>query len=79
MKRRILVLIALLVTWACYGLVMLEMAAREASRCHQFGDLVAECFSPFARVFSGISLVFLLSTIALAFFGLRFPSNPDKD
>jgi hypothetical protein len=57
---------------------MLEMAAREAARCHEFGDLVAECFSPFFRIFGSISVIFLLSTIALAFFGLRFPSNPDK-
>ena len=78
MKRRLAVLLALLVTWSCYGLVVLTMADREAGRCHEYGDLAAECSAPFVLFFAGISLLFVCATLALGFFAIRWPSNPDN-
>ena len=75
MKRRIGVLVALLITWLCYGLVIVTMADREAGRCHDFGDLAAECSAPFMRLFGAVSIVFLVATLALAYFAMRPPSQ----
>jgi hypothetical protein len=58
---------------------MLKMADQEAGRCHEFGDLAAECSVPFIRFFGAVSIVFLFATIALAFFALRPRSNRNKD
>lgn len=79
MKRRITASLALLVTWACYALALLTLADQEATRCHDFGDLAAECSAPFILFFAVLSLLFLCATFALAFLALRGPSESDRN
>jgi len=77
-RQRFIVVLALLLTWACYGIVAVSLADREASRCHDFGDLAAECSAPFAIFLIVLSLVFLCATSALTFLALRTPPRSDK-
>jgi hypothetical protein len=79
MRRRLDVLLALLVTWGCYGLTVLIVTDREAARCHQFGDLATKCASPFMLFFGKISALFMCATLVLTFFAMRSPSSPDKN
>ena len=78
MMRRAASVIGLLLAWISYGLVMLSLADNEASRCHQFGDLAAECAAPFMLFFAGVSLVFLLATLTLGVLAWRRPSTSES-
>jgi len=64
-------MVALVVAWSSYGLVMLSLADQEASSCHQFADLAAECFAPFGLFYGGVSLLFALATLTLAALSAR--------
>lgn len=66
MGRRILVGLALLTAWASYGLIVLSLADREATRCNQYGDLAAECSAPSMLVFGIVTALFLIATVTLA-------------
>lgn len=71
MGRRVLLGGALLLAWISYGLAMLPLADQEATRCHQFGDLAAECSAPFMLFYAIVTVVFLLATITLAVLAAR--------
>jgi len=76
MGRRILLGLALLLVWASYGLVILPLADQEATRCHQFGDLAAECSAPFMLFYGVVTVVFLMATVTLAILAGRRVSRP---
>jgi hypothetical protein len=75
MRRRIATVIARLMTWICYGLVIVTLADHEAVRCYDFGNLAAECTAPLLRFFAGISALFLIATLSLAVLALRSTSS----
>ncbi|KTT71711.1 hypothetical protein NS319_05625 [Sphingomonas sanguinis] len=78
MGRRVLLGLALLLAWATYGLVMLPLADQEATRCHQFGDLAAECSAPFMLFYGIVTVIFLMATITLAILAVRCVSRPGR-
>ncbi|WP_267435070.1 hypothetical protein [Sphingomonas sp. GM_Shp_1] len=70
-RRRVLLGTALLLAWAGYGLVILPLVDQEAARCHQFGDLAAECSAPFMLFYGVVTVVFLMATVTLALLANR--------
>lgn len=75
MRRRIVPIIALLVTWASCGLVLQTLFSREQDQCARFNDLSAECFAPFGLAFIGLTVLFLLATLTLAVLAARTTSR----
>ena len=73
MMRRIVILVALLSAWGCYGLVMLALADQEAMRCHDLGAAARACTAPFVRFYGLVSLIYLVATLVLAGHAWRRP------
>ena len=78
MKRYAAVLLVLLVAWACFGLVAVSLADREAGRSHDLGELARECSNPGLFFLAALSVLFVCDTVAMAWLAPHFPSGPDK-
>lgn len=69
--RRALIILSLTIAWAAFALVLKVASDLQSAHCRRFGDLVAECMSPFQVFLAGAALAFLLATTALALLAWR--------
>jgi hypothetical protein len=76
-RRRFWAVVALLIAWGCFGVVLSSAFDLMRERCQQFGNLSAECFAPYVLMMSAFGLIFLLATTALAILAMRPPKMPN--
>ncbi len=79
MTRRVISILALLIAWGCFALILQTLLDRENVRCQQFKDLATECFAPFGAVMGGVAILFVLSTLTLTVLALRPHSASDRN
>jgi len=75
--RQVIGGLALLATWASFGLTMYAFVDQLDQHCEQFrnGGLDAECVAGAGPLVLLLSAVFILATCTLAFLALRKPSD----
>jgi hypothetical protein len=61
----------MLLSWACFGLILDGWFSSEKERCIKFGDLAAECLAPQYQEAFGIGIVFVIAVMALAWLAIR--------
>jgi hypothetical protein len=73
--RRVSIIVALLVSWWCFGMAVAGWLGAEHERCKAFKLLAAECYLPQQIAALAYGAVFAVATGTLAWTALRRAAN----